>query len=94
MEYILPVLGVLLAAATVQCNSTGAPRAACADLRPQHGFTAQTDSSPFELDVEMFQDLPDDVVTPFTEVQPTHSYSPSTTYNSKHHISQGLVTYM
>ena len=81
MEYIIHVLGLLLEAATVQCNPTGAPRAACADLRPQHGFTAQTDSSPFEL-LEVFQDLPDRV-TAFTEIQPTHSYSPSTTYNRK-----------
>ena len=84
MEYIIYVLGLLLAAATVQCNPTGAPSAACADLRPQHGATAQTDSSPFELDVEIFQDLPDDVIAPFTEIQPTHSYSPSTAYNRKH----------
>ena len=85
MESIIYVLSLLLAAAIVQCNPTGAPSAACADLRPQHGFTAQTDSSPFELDVEIFQDLPEAVTDPFTEIQPTHSYSPSATYNSKHH---------
>ena len=55
----------------------GAPAAACADLRPQHGGTAQTTPSPFELDGDMFRDVE------VPEMPATYSYTPSRTYDRK-----------
>lgn len=55
----------------------GAPSQACTNLRPQHGGTSQTSSPPYELDVDMFQDLE------IPEVPVTYSYSPNSSYNRK-----------
>ena len=68
---------VLVATCPVLCLPSGAPQEACSDLRPQHGSMAQNTTIPFELDVEMFED-----VRP-SNTEPTYSYKPNTTYNRK-----------
>ena len=74
--YPLTAVLLILAAPAVQSRSTGAPAEACFTLTPQHtGTTAQTSQSPYELDVDMFEDVRPD------QADPTYSYSPSTTYN-------------
>ncbi len=77
---------IMLAASPVQPFPTGAPAQACGDLRPQHSTTEitaspQTSDSPYELDVEMFEDVG------FPNNPQTYSYKPSTTYNRKIIIS-------
>ena len=76
-KYILLVLALLLVVSPVLSFPSGAPSQACSDLRPQHGDVPQTTTSPFELDVDMFEDVSD------PDTQATYSYRPSTTYNRK-----------
>ena len=76
MEYFSTVV-LLLVVSPVLPLPSGAPSQACSDLRPQHGGVPQTTTSPFELDVDMFED----VSVPNTLA--TYSYQPSMTYNSK-----------
>lgn len=62
---------------SAQPFSVGAPAQACADLRPQHGGATQSTPSPFELDMEVFQDVE------VANVPITHSYMPSRVYSRK-----------
>ena len=79
---VLTLVLMLLAAAPIQALSTGAPSQACSDLRPgpPHGGVPQTTPSPYELDVDMFQDLSsnDGILVPAT-----YSYTPGRTYDRK-----------
>lgn len=68
---------IVLASSPAQPFPTGAPSQACSDLRPQHGGTPQTSTSPYELDVEIFADIP----IPNEDL--TYSYTPTTTYERK-----------
>ena len=70
-------LFILMGFSPVLCLPSGAPSGACSDLRPQHGGIPQTSTSPYELDVDMFEDI----AVPGTV--PTYSYTPSSTYNRK-----------
>ncbi len=74
---VLYLLLLALSVAPVQLLPQGAPSQACSDLRPQHGGTPQTTPSPFELDVEMFEDVE------VPNMPTTYSYAPSRTYNRK-----------
>ena len=78
----LSLLLVLLAVSPIQSLPSGAPSQACSDLRPgpPHGGVPQTTPSPYELDVDMFEDLSsnDGIAVPVT-----YSYTPGRTYDSK-----------
>ena len=68
---------ITLSVAPVEPFPGGAPSQACTDLRPQHGGTAQTTPSPFELNVDMFRDVE------VFDMPATYSYTPSRTYDRK-----------
>ena len=77
---VLSLLLVLLAVSPIQSFSNGAPADACSDLRPgpPHGGVPQTTQSPYELKVDMFEDLSsnDGIAVPVT-----YSYTPGRTYD-------------
>ncbi len=74
---ILLVFPLVLPAFPVQSFPTGAPSQSCSDLRPDHGGTTQTTPSPFELDMDVFQDVE------LPNLPTAYSYVPSRTYDSK-----------
>ena len=57
--FVLSLAVLLLAVSPIQSFPSGAPAQACSDLRPgpPHGGVPQTTPSPYELDVDMFEDL-------------------------------------
>lgn len=78
-KLVLSLAVIVLAASPVQPFPGGAPSQACSDLRPSHGVGPQTTTSPYELVVDMFEDIS---VPP--AVPTTYSYTPSQTYDRKH----------
>ena len=79
MNYLLFFTVVVMTALSpVHSRSTGAPAEACSNLTPQHALlSSQTTPSPYNLSVDIFEDLAD------PDLAATHSYKPGTTYNSE-----------
>lgn len=77
-KLVLSFTLIVLAASPVLPFPTGAPSQACLDLRPSHGSGPQNMSSPYELVVDMFEDISVPNVVPLT-----YSYTPSQTYDRK-----------
>ena len=81
-RFVLSLAVLLLVVSLIQSLPNGAPAQACSDLRPgpPHGGVPQTTPSPYELDVDMFQDLSsnDGIAVPVT-----YSYNPGRTYDRK-----------
>ena len=77
MSFILLLAVMMTALSPVHLRSTGAPAEACSNLTPQHLSSSQTTPSPFNLSVDVFEDLAD------PDSAPTHSYEPGSTYNRK-----------
>ena len=78
MSFILLLAVMMTALSPVHLRSTGAPAEACSNLTPQHALlSSQTTPSPFNLSVDVFEDLAD------PDLALTHSYEPGSTYNRK-----------
>ena len=81
-KLVLSLALLSLAVSPIQSFPNGGPAQACSDLRPgpDHGGVPQTTPSPYELDVDMFEDLSsnDGIVVPVT-----YSYTPGRTYDRK-----------
>ena len=76
MSFILLFAVMMTALSPVHSRSTGAPAEACSNLTPQHAFlSSQTTPSPYNLSVDIFEDLAD------PDLAATHSYKPGTAYN-------------